>query len=122
MFIPVKDLTINKIDKISVEELYNLLMFEKAIQIDELENGTEVLVLNDKDVKSESISGSTNIKNISRHKVTKDKWKVSVGDKTIYTTCDHSIMVYRDGNVVEVRPEDIKQTDCLIVKKDNLKE
>ena len=118
MFIPVKDLTINKIDKISVEELYNLLMFEKAIQIDELENGTEVLVLNDKDVKSESINGLTNIKNISRHKVTKDKWKVSVGDKTIYTTCDHSIMVYRDGNVVEVRPEDIKQTDCLIIKKD----
>lgn len=122
MFIPVKDLTINKIDKISVEELYNLLMFEKAIQIDELENGTEVLVLNDKDVKSESINGLTNIKNISRHKVTKDKWKVSVGDKTIYTTCDHSIMVYRDGTILEVRPEDIKESDCLIVKKDNSKE
>ena len=119
MFIPVKDLTINKIDKISVEELYNLLMFEKAIQIDELENGTEVLVLNDKDVKSESINGLTNIKNISRHKVTKDKWKVSVGDKTIYTTCDHSVMVYRNGNVIEVRPEDIKESDCLIVKKDS---
>ena len=118
MFIPVKDLTINEIDKISVEELYNLLMFEKTIQIDELENGTEVLVLNDKDVKSKSINGLTNIKNISRHKVTKDKWKVSVGDKTICTTCDHSIMVYRDGNVVEVRPEDINQTDCLIIKKD----
>lgn len=122
MFIPIKDLTINKIDKISVEELYNLLMFEKAIQIDELENGTEVLVLNDKDVKSESINGLTNIKNISRHKVTKDKWKVSVGDKTIYTTCDHSIMVYRDGTILEVRPEDIKESDCLIVKKDNSKE
>lgn len=122
MFIPVKDLTINKIDKISVEELYNLLMFEKAIQIDELENGTEVLVLNDKDVKSDSINGLTNIKNISRHKVTKDKWKVSVGDKTIYTTCDHSIMVYRDGTILEVRPEDIKESDCLIVKKDNSKE
>ena len=122
MFIPVKDLTINKIDKISVEELYNLLMFEKAIQIDELENGTEVLVLNDKDVKGDSINGLTNIKNISRHKVTKDKWKVSVGDKTIYTTCDHSIMVYRDGTILEVRPEDIKESDCLIVKKDNSKE
>lgn len=122
MFIPVKNLTINKIDKISVEELYNLLMFEKAIQIDELENGTEVLLLNDKDVKSESINGLTNIKNISRHKVTKDKWKVSVGDKTIYTTCDHSIMVYRDGTILEVRPEDIKESDCLIVKKDNSKE
>ena len=122
MFIPVKDLTINKIDKISVEELYKLLMLEKDIQIDELENGTEVLVLNNKDVKSESINGLTNIKNISRHKVTKDKWKVSVGDKTIYTTCDHSVMVYRNGNVIEVRPEDIKESDCLIVKKDNSKE
>ena len=122
MFIPVKDLTINKIDKISVEELYKLLMLEKDIQIDELENGTEVLVLNNKDVKSESINGLTNIKNISRHKVTKDRWKISVKDKVIQTTGDHSIMVYRDGNVVEVRPEDIRQTDYLIVKKDNSKE
>ena len=113
MFIPVKDLTINKIDKISVEELYNLLMFEKAIQIDELENGLKEIRMPD---------GKIYIKHISRHKVIKDRWKISVKDKVVQTTGDHSIMVYRDGNVVEVRPEDIKQTDCLIVKKDNLKE
>lgn len=122
MFIPIKDLQIEQVNKISVEDLYEILSNDNNTDIDILENGTEVLVLNDKDVKSESINGLTNIKNISRHKVTKDKWKVSVGDKTIYTTCDHSIMVYRDGNVVEVRPEDIKQTDCLIIKKDNSKE
>ena len=121
MFIPVKDLQIEHVDKIKIEELYEILSNDNGISIDTLENGTEVLLLNDKDIKCDSVNGLTNINNISRHKVTKDKWKVSVGDKTIYTTCDHSVMVYRDGNVIEVRPEDIKETDCLIVKKDNSK-
>ena len=122
MFIPIKDLQIKQVNKISVEELYKLLSNDASTSIDILENGTEVLLLNDKNIKCDSINGLTNIKNISRHKVTKDKWKVSVRDKTIYTTCDHSIMVYRNGNVIEVRPEDIKESDCLIVKKDNSKE
>lgn len=122
MFIPVKNLQIKQIDKIKIEELYDLLLNDDNTDIDTLKNGTEVLLLNDKDVKCDSINGLTNIKNISRHKVTKDKWKVSVGNKTVYTTCDHSVMVYRDGNVIEVRPEDIKESDCLIVKKENSKE
>ncbi len=122
MFIPVKDLQIEHVDKIKIEELYDLLLNDNSTSIDTLKNGTEVLLLNNKDVKCDSINGLTNIKNISRHKVTKDKWKVSVGNKTIYTTCDHSVMVYRDGNVIEVRPEDIKESDCLIVKKKDPKE
>lgn len=122
MFIPIKDLQIEQVNKISVEDLYEILSNDNNTDIDVLENGTEVLLLNDKDVKCDSINGLTNIKNISRHRVTKDKWKVSVGNNTVYTTCDHSIMVYRDGNVVEVRPEDIKESDCLIVKKEDSKE
>lgn len=122
MFIPVKDLQIKQINKIKIEELYNLLSSNNSTNIDTLENGTEVLLLNDKDIKCDSINGLTNIKNISRHRVTKDKWKVSVGDKTIYTTCDHSIMIYRDGKVLEIRPEDIKESDYLIVKKEDSKE
>ena len=119
MFIPIKDLQIEQVNKISVEDLYEILSNDNNTDIDVLENGTEVLLLNDKDVKCDSINGLTNIKNISRHRVTKDKWKVSVGNNTVYTTCDHSIMVYSDGNVVEARPEDIKESDCLIVKKDS---
>lgn len=122
MFIPIKDLQIEQVNKISVEALYEILSNDNNTDIDVLENGTEVLLLNDKDVKCDSINGLTNIKNISRHRVTKDKWKVSVGNKTVYTTCDHSIMVYRDGKVLEIRPEDIKESDCLIVKKEDSKE
>ena len=122
MFIPIKDLQIEQVNKISVEDLYEILSNDNNTDIDILENGTEVLLLNDKDVKCDSINGLTNIKNISRHRVTKDKWKVSVGNKTVYTTCDHSIMVYRDGKVLEIKPEDIKESDCLIVKKEDSKE
>lgn len=122
MFIPIKDLQIEQVNKISVEDLYEILSNDNNTDIDVLENGTEVLLLNDKDVKCDSINGLINIKNISRHRVTKDKWKVSVGNNTVYTTCDHSIMVYRDGNVLEIRPEDIKESDCLIVKKEDSKE
>lgn len=114
MNIPVKDIKIEKVDKITIQELYNIMAEDSVIDV--LDNGTEVVNPNDK-FECESLNGITTIKNISRHKVTKDKWEISIKDKKIQTTSDHSVMVYRDGNVIEVKPEDIKATDYLIVKK-----
>lgn len=116
MIIPVKDIKIEKVDKITIEELYNFL--SNKSKLDLLENGTEVLIPDNVNINCESINGKTGIKNISRHKVCKDRWSVSVKNKKLNITSDHSIMVYRDGNVIEVRPEDLKDTDCLIVKKE----
>lgn len=55
------------------------------------------------------------IEYIYRHKVSKAKWKVTdnFGNEVIITG-DHSIMVERDGNLMEVKPAEILETDVLI--------
>ena len=58
----------------------------------------------------------TNIKYISRHKVTKKRWKLKtkIGEEII-CTCDHSLIVFRDGKKLEVKPEDVLITDKILV-------
>jgi intein/homing endonuclease len=52
---------------------------------------------------------------VYRHKVSKARWKVtdSLGNEIIVTG-DHSIMVERNGNLIEVKPRDILPDDFLI--------
>ena len=94
-------------------------VFEKNVKnglVETLTNGTEVLTPFNKLI-TKSLNGDTKIKNISRHKVSKDKWTISIDNNKIEVTKDHSIMVYRDGQIIECKPEDIKDTDYLIFKK-----
>ena len=84
--------------------------------IEKLTNGTEVMTPFNKLI-TKSLNGYTKIKNISRHKVSKDKWKITVDNKEVEITSDHSVMIYRDGQIIECRAEDIKDTDCLIIER-----
>lgn len=79
------------------------------------ENGVEILDINNE--YTYGLNGKTKIKSISRHKVNKDKWKISIDDKDVEITGDHSIMIYRDGKVIECRAEDIRDTDMLLKRK-----
>jgi hypothetical protein len=59
------------------------------------------------------------VKAIYRHKVSKPRWKITLQDgKTVVVTGDHSIMVMRNGELVEVRAEEInRDTDfCISIK------
>lgn len=52
---------------------------------------------------------------IMRHKTNKEKWQIETRcGKKIIVTNDHSIMVDRDNNIVEVKPEDLKEEDIVI--------
>ena len=56
------------------------------------------------------------IKRIIRHKVTKPKWKLKTkSGKEIIVTNDHSMIVFRDGKKLEVKPRDILKTDKILV-------
>jgi len=60
------------------------------------------------------------VKRIIRHKVSKPKWKLKTkSGKEILVTNDHSMIVFRDGEKIEVKPSDIKKTDKIlqVVKK-----
>lgn len=57
-------------------------------------------------------------KRIIRHKVTKPKWRLKTTDgKEIFVTNDHSMIVFRDGKKIEVKPKDILKTDKILIVK-----
>lgn len=56
------------------------------------------------------------IKNIIRHKVSKKKWKlVTKSGKSIIATNDHSMVVFRNSEKIIVKPEEILDTDNILV-------
>lgn len=104
--------------ELTIEEFYNLLINEGNL-VDKLRNGTEVVLADKQQYMMKSINGLTGIKNVSRHKITKDKWKVSIPNHTpLYITSDHSIIVYRNNKLIECKPEHILPTDKLVILAD----
>lgn len=73
----------------------------------------ELMVMSyDNDIK-EPYMGHTEY--IYRHKVTKDLYEIEdANGNLIVVTEDHSIMVERDGELIDVRPMEILETDVLI--------
>lgn len=54
-------------------------------------------------------------KRIIRHKVTKPKWRLKTSSgKEITMTSDHSMIVFRDGEKLSVKPQDIRKTDKIL--------
>ena len=58
------------------------------------------------------------VKRIIRHKVTKAKWKLKTNSgKEVIVTNDHSMIVFREGNQIEVKPSEILKSDKILVLK-----
>ncbi|BBI90937.1 intein-containing split DNA polymerase precursor [Tenacibaculum phage PTm5] len=58
-------------------------------------------------------------KHIVRHKVSKAKWKLKTkSGKEIIVTNDHSMIVFRSGEQLTVKPSEILKTDKILVIKD----
>lgn len=58
-------------------------------------------------------------KRIIRHKVTKPKWILKTkSGKEIVVTNDHSMIVFREGKKIEIKPKDIRKTDKILIVKD----
>jgi DNA polymerase elongation subunit (family B) len=55
------------------------------------------------------------VKRVIKHKVTKSKWKLKTkSGKEIIVTNDHSMIVFRDGKKIEVKPSEILKTDKIL--------
>ena len=108
------DITVNG-KTISVGEFFHKLLMEGSKK-EISKNGSEVLIPN-KVYITDSIYGKAVIKNVMRHNVSKDCWKLCVLDKKpLYVTNDHSVIVYRNGELIECKPNQILKTDKLVVK------
>jgi hypothetical protein len=97
---------------ITIEDLFNILKDENDVYT--LTNGTEVVYDNDSIYMTYSFNGKCNILNVSRHKITKEKWLICIDEHELYITKDHSIMISRDDKVMEVCPGEILDTDFLL--------
>jgi hypothetical protein len=61
------------------------------------------------------------VKRIIRHKVSKSKWKLKTkSGKEVIVTNDHSMIVFRNGQKIEVKPSEILKTDKILVLKTNI--
>jgi len=82
--------------------------------------GHESVLTNDKILNYHPGKGLyyASVKRIIRHKVTKDKWKLRTkSGKEVTVTNDHSMIVFRNGLQIEVKPSEILKTDKILTLK-----
>lgn len=63
----------------------------------------------------------SDVKNVIRHKVSKKKWCLTSScSESIVVTNDHSMVVFRDGVKLIVKPSEIKETDKVLIYSDEI--
>lgn len=100
----------------TITELYN----ENCKNVFLTQNGHELVSSNDKVLNYDN-NGKLKmcgINYIMRHKVNKPKWRLKTkSGKEVIVTNDHSMIVFRDGKKLEVKPYEIRKTDKILVLK-----
>ena len=99
--------------KIKIEDL-----FERSGEIVKNENGSFVKRLDEK-ILAKSMNSDFEIQDkkiiyVMKHKVNKRMFKISVNNKSVIITEDHSVMINRNNNLISVKPTEILETDELI--------
>ena len=99
---------------VTIEELYNQ---NKDNISDTTSAGHESVTTDDEVLNWSDCKGLYNgkIKRIIKHKVTKLKWKLRTKTgKEIVCTADHSLVVFRGGKQVTVKPSEVLKTDKVL--------
>ena len=102
----------------TIEELYNKNMIEGSAGI--TLKGHESVKCQEKVLNYDENKDIyyASVKRIIRHKVSKPKWKLKTkSGEEIIVTNDHSMIVFRDGKKLEVKPSEILKTDKILVIK-----
>jgi DNA polymerase elongation subunit (family B) len=101
--------------QIRIKDLYNTF---SAYEYKDDFNRNYVKPVKDVITKSFNTSNKTvedkSIKYVMKHRVCKEMFKITIGDKSVTVTEDHSVIVYRNGRFISVKPRDILQTDKMI--------
>ena len=99
--------------EISIEGLFNRCTEFSKIGEKEYAYNTELKVVSYDQDLDEPYYG--HISYIYRHKVSKGRWEVEDEDgNTVVITEDHSVMIERDGQLLEISPKDMLETDILL--------
>ena len=108
----------NEKKRMTIEEWFNDNLNDIVLRTP---NGSELIPTTDK-VLNYSDNGKLEyhpVSYIMRHKVTKPKWRLRTkSGKEIIVTADHSMIVFRNGEKITVKPSEILPTDKILVVKD----
>lgn len=97
----------------TIEELYDMYN-SLSIRTDK-----EVIPVNFKSLNWSEENGLyySDVKNIIRHKTSKRKWKLKADGKEIFITSDHSLIVFRNGVKLTLKPSEIEKGDKVLIYK-----
>lgn len=97
----------------TIEELFNGCPDKWADGEKEYAYDEDLMVMSYDKIRDEPYFG--HIEYIYRHRVSKDMYEIEdeLGN-TVTVTTDHSVMVERDGELIEVKPHEINMDDILI--------
>jgi hypothetical protein len=111
----------NEKKRMTIEDWFNENLDDINDFVIKLPNGTELIPTNDK-ILNYNKDGNLEYQNVNyimRHKVTKPKWRLKTkSGKEIIVTGDHSMIVFRNGEKITVKPNEILPTDKILVVKD----
>lgn len=97
----------------TIEQLFNENMCNDKFKT---HNGHELVTTSDKVLNWNGDLNYTPVNYIMRHKVTKPKWRLKTkSGQEVIVTNDHSMIVFRNGEKLEVKPYEIKPTDKILV-------
>lgn len=101
--------------QMTIEQLWNQYIKDNNVIIDENTSRERIELNNNNQIQG--LNGWTNISKIFRHKVNKNRWKIGIKNKSaLYITEDHSIIVYRNNELIECKPNEILPTDYILIK------
>lgn len=98
----------------TIEDLYNK---QNSISI---RKDKEVLPVDFKALNWTNEQGVhySKVKNIIRHKVSKKRYKIKADGKELIVTEDHSLIIFRNGVKMEVKPYEVLKTDKVLIYKE----
>ena len=109
----------NNILNMSIEDLFDICLELNKNNIYHDNQGSEHVpcmfnILN----YSNNTLNYSKVKDVIRHKVKKEKWQLKTKTgKIIECTSDHSLVVFRDGKQITVKPNEILKTDKVLIIK-----
>jgi DNA polymerase elongation subunit (family B) len=102
---------------ISIGELYD--KYAEDSDIDYSNCGHEVINVDDVSVATfhtvDGVNTTSKVRRLIRHKVSKRKFKIKVGDKEVIMTEDHGLMVKRGEDIIRISPKEIKKGDKAVI-------
>ena len=107
--------------KYSIEDWFNFNI--KNGSAGNTTEGHESVLTNDRILNYNNTKGIyyAKVKRIIRHKVSKPKFKLKTkSGKEILVTDDHSMVVFRDGIQIEIKPSKILKSDKVLILKNSI--